>query len=91
MSIIKHLTKLYEEKRELTLLQWSYLAIIIASVLVAGIIALVERSVGVATLIVPLVAFVAMAMNIVVWALVRLVADSFFVKKKPATKSTKKK
>jgi len=89
MNVVKHFSKLYEQKRELALLQWAYVVIGGASVLIAGVFALINQQIGVAMLIVPLVTFVALAMNIVAWALIKLAADSFLVKK-PAGKSTKK-
>lgn len=81
MSIVKYLAKLYEERRELALLQWTYLAMAVVSVIIAGIFALINQSLGVSILIVPLVAFVAMSMNIIAWALVKLAADTFMKNK----------
>lgn len=81
MNLFKHFTKLYEERRELALLQWTYFVMAILSVLIAGIFALINQSLGVSILIVPLVAFVAMSMNIVAWALVKLAAETFLSKK----------
>ena len=77
MSLIESIRKLYTEKRELALLEWTYLAMIILSVIVAGIFALFNHSLGVSILIVPLVALTAMCMNVVAWALIKLAADSF--------------
>jgi hypothetical protein len=82
MSILKHFAKLYEDKRELALLEWTYLAMVIMSVLIAGIFALFNQSLGVSILIVPMVAFIAMSMNVVAWALIKLAADTFLPKKK---------
>lgn len=86
MSIVKYLAKLYEERRELALLQWTYLAMAVVSVIIAGIFALINQSLGVSILIVPLVAFVAMSMNIIAWALVKLAADTFMKNKTPKKK-----
>lgn len=85
MNVVKYLSKLYDERRELALLQWTYLAMAVVSVVIAGIFALFNQSLGVSILIVPLVAFIAMSMNIVAWALVKLAADTF-MKKKSAPK-----
>ena len=49
MSLIESIRKLYAEKRELALLEWTYLAMIILSVIVAGIFALFNHSLGQAT------------------------------------------
>ncbi|MDR3298279.1 MAG: hypothetical protein LBT19_02865 [Candidatus Nomurabacteria bacterium] len=89
MSIIKYLTKLYQEHRELALLQWTYLALAATSILVAGIFALFNQSLGVSILIVPLVAFIAISMNIIAWALIKLAAETFL--NKPLKTTPKKK
>jgi len=86
MNILDYFSKLYKERRELTLLQWAYLALVIGSVVVAGIFALFDRAVGVGILIVPMVALIAMSMNVVAWALIKLTADTF-LPKKPAKKT----
>jgi len=89
MSILEYFSKLYSEKRELALLEWTYLAMVIVSVLIAGLFALFDQSVGVGLLIVPLVAFIAMSMNVVAWALIKLAADTILPKK--ADKKSNKK
>lgn len=81
MSILNHFSRLYTEKRELALLEWTYFAMVVAAVMIAGIIALFNQALGLSILIVPLVAFVAMSMNVVAWALIKLAADSFLPKK----------
>lgn len=93
MSVRDYFQKLYKERKELALLEWTYLAIVIVSVVVAGIFALINQALGVSILIVPLVSFIAMSMNVVAWALIRLFAESFFPKEEPKTKpkNTKKK
>lgn len=90
MNILDYFSKLYREKRELAMLEWTYLALVIASVVVAGIFALVDQAMGVGILIVPLVALIAMSMNVVAWALIKLAADSF-LPKKAGKKSSRKK
>ena len=66
---------LYRNHRELTILEWVYGGLALVAVVLAGIIALVNQPLGVAILIVPLVSFVAFAMNIVTWALVKFVLE----------------
>lgn len=90
MNILNYFSKLYSEKKELALLEWTYLAIAIASVLIAGIFALFNQSLGVSILVVPFVAFIAMSMNVVAWALIKLAAETFLTKKKPTQKNNKK-
>ena len=93
MNLLKFIRGLYEERRELALLEWTYLIMIILSVLIAGIFALFNHSLGVSILIVPLVAMTAMCMNVVAWALIKLAADTFLQQKdsriKPKQKGSK--
>ena len=90
MNRLEYFTKLYKEKRELAMLQWTYLIMVVVSVLIAGLFALFDRSVGVGMLIVPLVTLIAMSMNVVAWALIKLAADTFLPKSSDQ-KSVKKK
>jgi hypothetical protein len=91
MSILEYFSRLYAEKRELALLEWTYLAMVIASILIAGVFALFNQALGVGILIVPLVAFIAMSMNVVAWALIKLAADTILPKKMPGDKQSKTK
>lgn len=86
MNILKYFAKLYEERRELALLEWTYLVIGVVSIMVAGILALFNQSLGLAVLIVPFVALIAMCMNVVAWALIKLAADTFLTKKSASKK-----
>ena len=72
------------------LLSWVYGIIAVVFVFVAGIFALINQSVGVAILIVPLIAICALSANIVVWALVHLMLDSTAQKLEESEKSRKK-
>jgi len=89
MNILEYFARLYREKRELALLEWCYLVMVILSVLIAGLFALFDQSVGVGMLIVPLVTLIAMSMNVVAWALIKLAADTILPKKSDK-KPTKK-
>ena len=91
MNILEYFARLHLDKRELALLEWTYLAMVIVSVLVAGICALFDQSIGVGLLIVPFVAFIAMSMNVVAWALIKLAADTILPKLQPDKKPNKKK
>lgn len=84
MNVLNRFSKLYSEKKELAMLEWAYLLIVAGSVVVAGILALFDQALGTSILVVPLVAFIAMSMNIVAWALIKLAADTFLEGKKPA-------
>ena len=70
-----YLKQLYKEKRELTILEVTYLIIAIISFLMAAVIALLNQSLGVALLIIPFVSFLALSANMIVWALVRMLLE----------------
>ena len=95
MNILRYFIDLYRKNRQLTLLSWVYGIIAVIFVFIAGIFALINQSVGVAILIVPLIAICALSANVVVWALVHLMLDSTAKKleenekKKVARKSAK--
>lgn len=95
MNILRYFIDLYRKNRQLTLISWVYGIIAVVFVFVAGVFALINQSVGVAILIVPLVAICALSTNVVVWALVHLMLDSTAKKleenekKKAARKSAK--
>ena len=85
--MIKSLIKLYKDNKQLTLLEIAYFALSILSFAVAGIVALFNQSLGVNILIVPLIAFVAGLMNIVLWAVIRLVIEALIERDKSAPKN----
>jgi len=94
MNILRYFIDLYRKNRQLTLISWVYGIIAVVFVFVAGIFALINQNVGVAILIVPLVAICALSANVVVWALVHLMLDNTAKKleeseKKAARKSSK--
>ena len=74
-KLLQYLKQLYNEQRELTILEVTYLIIAVLSFLVAAVIALLNQSLGVALLIIPFVSFLALSANIIVWALVRMLLD----------------
>lgn len=85
--MFKSLIKLYKDNKQLTLLEIAYFALSILSFAVAGIVALFNQSLGVNILIVPLIAFVAGLMNIVLWAVIRLVIEALIERDKSAPKN----
>jgi len=85
--MFKSLIKLYKDNKQLTLLEIAYFALSILSFAVAGIVALFNQSLGVNILIVPLIAFVAGLMNIVIWAVIRLVIEALIERDKSAPKN----
>lgn len=82
------LIKLYRENRELTLLEIAYFALSVLSFVVASVVALFNQSLGVSILIVPLIALIAGVMNVVAWALVKLVMEQI-ISAKTGKKSEK--
>ena len=76
MNILGYFLGLYQEKKQVALLAWAYGIIAVAFTLLAGLIALINQSIGVGFLIIPLVAAVAFSVNIVMWALIRFTIES---------------
>ena len=94
MEIMNGIIKLYKNHRELLLVEITYLIIMLLAFIVAGVIALFNQNFGVAALIVPLVALIALVMNIVAWAIIKLVLEyltAWYEKHHPAPKKTTKK
>ena len=96
MNILKYFIDLYRKNRQLVLLSWIYGAIAVIFVFIAGIFALINQNIGTSLLVVPLIAISALSANVVAWALIRLVLDSFSdkyketeTKTKPSQKKTK--
>lgn len=65
------------------MLEVAYFALSLLSFAVAGVVALFNQSLGVSILIVPLVALIAGVMNVVAWALVKLVMEQIINVTKP--------
>lgn len=93
MDLVNYFMNLYKGRKQVILLSWAYLALAAATVLIAGICALVNQSVGVAMLILPLVAIIALCMNVVAWSFVRFIIDviTIRVKEKEAQEKAVKK
>ena len=75
-SVFDYFIDLYKQNKQIVLLTWCYSIIAIVFVMIAGLIALINQPLGVAILIVPLVAIIALCMNIVFWALIHLALDT---------------
>lgn len=67
-SLLSFIKQLYKEKRELTILEITYLIIAGISFLVSAVIALLNQALGVGLLIIPFIAFLAFSANLIVWA-----------------------
>lgn len=76
LGIVKYLKKLYQNKQELTLIEATYGLVALVFFLLAAVVSLLDRALGVALLIVPLISFIALATNVVVWALLKLFLES---------------
>jgi len=88
-SIWEKFMKMYREKRQVSLLTWTYAIISAAVIVVAGLIALINQSVGVAILIIPLIAVAAMCANIMVWSLIRFILETHEQKAKAKARAEK--
>ncbi|MBQ2638648.1 MAG: hypothetical protein Q4E70_02705 [Candidatus Saccharibacteria bacterium] len=84
----KKIVELYKNQKRLELLQYAYVMAFAATLIAAGLIALINQAVGVAILIVPLVCLIAAAMNLIAWSLVKSGIERFLSNE--LKKSTKK-
>ena len=71
-----YFVKFYKSGHSLALLQWAYGTVAIISLLISGILALMNQPLGLSILIVPAVAGGAFALNLLVWAIIKLAFDS---------------
>ena len=76
LGIVKYLKKLYQNRQELTLIETTYGLVALVFFLLAAVVSLLDRALGVALLIIPLISFIALAANVVVWALLKLFLES---------------
>ena len=76
LGIVKYLKKLYQNKQELTLIETTYGLVVLVFFLLAAVVSLLDRALGVALLIISLISFIALATNVVVWALLKLFLES---------------
>lgn len=76
----KKIVELYRSNKRLELLQYAYVGVFIAVLVLAGLIALINQAVGVALLVVPLICLIAAAMNLIAWSLVKSGIEHFFAK-----------
>lgn len=76
LGIVKYLKKLYQNKEELKLVEVTYGLVALIFFLLAAVVSLLDRALGVALLIIPLISFIALATNVVVWALLKLFLES---------------
>lgn len=76
LGIIKYLKNLYQNKEELKLVEVTYGLVALIFFLLAAVVSLLDRALGVALLIIPLISFIALATNVVVWALLKLFLES---------------
>ena len=75
LGIVKYLKNLYQNKEELKLVEVTY-GLVALVFLLAAVVSLLDRALGVALLIIPLISFIALATNVVVWALLKLFLES---------------
>ena len=88
-SLLSYLKQLYKEKRELTILEITYLIIAGISFLVS-VIALLNQALGVGLLIIPFIAFLAFSANLIVWALVKMLLEESIKNQGSNLKESKK-
>lgn len=76
LGIVKYLKNLYQNKEELKLVEVTYGLVALVFFLLAAVVSLLDRALGVALLVIPLISFIALATNVVVWALLKLFLES---------------
>ena len=76
LGIVKYLKNLYQNKQELPLIETTYGLVALVFFLLAAVVSLLDRALGVALLIIPLISFIALATIVVVWALLKLFLES---------------
>ena len=76
LGIVKYLKNLYQNKEELKLVEVTYGLVALVFFLLAAVVSLLDRALGVALLIIPLISFIALATTVVVWALLKLFLES---------------
>lgn len=89
-SLLSFIKQLYKEKRELTILEITYLIIAGISFLVSAVIALLNQALGVGLLIIPFIAFLAFSANLIVWALVKMLLEESIKNQGSNLKESKK-
>lgn len=89
-SLLSYLKQLYKEKKELTILEITYLIITGISFLVSAVIALLNQALGVGLLIIPFIAFLAFSANLIVWALVKMLLEESIKNQGSNLKESKK-
>ncbi len=89
-SLLSFIKQLYKEKKELTILEITYLIIAGISFLVSAVIALLNQALGVGLLIIPFIAFLAFSANLIVWALVKMLLEESIKNQGSNLKESKK-
>lgn len=74
-KIIDYLRRLYQQKRELMILEFSYALFALVTFLVSAVIALLNQPLGISLLIVPLTSLLALVVNFIIWASVRVLIE----------------
>lgn len=74
-KIIDYLRRLYQQKRELMILEFSYALVALVTFLVSAVIALLNQPLGISLLIVPLTSLLALVVNFIIWASVRVLIE----------------
>ena len=79
-TIKQHYLKLYKEGKTYTLLQLFYSFAALASLIICGIIALINQNLGITLLFMPCGASVILGVNALVWSILKTFLDSLAAK-----------
>ncbi len=82
MDLIKYFTNLYKENRQISLLTWVYGSVAIVSLIIAGLFALINQSLGHILLFIPGICVLVLVLNLVIWSLIRSTIEALEDSKK---------
>ncbi|MBP5675340.1 hypothetical protein J6W91_03370 [Candidatus Saccharibacteria bacterium] len=74
-SFLEKLSGYYKTEKKFELLECAYIALFVATLLIAGLISLINHSVGIVIVKIALFLLIACVSNYVIWALIRTTND----------------
>ena len=75
MQIVEHFDKMYRDKEQLSLLSWTYWVLTSIGLILSGIAAIFNQSLGAALLVIPIICLVAVCLNMFTWGIIASVAQ----------------
>ena len=75
MQVIKYFDKLYKDKNQLNLLNWTYWVLISIGIICSAVVAIFSQPLGAALLIIPILCLIAICLNMFTWRIVENMAQ----------------